>query len=101
MEVNIIKKEYIKERYKVLEINPSRKLRLESLISGKIIKVTNYRTMYYKLDKYYRLCFSSTGHPSSYHPFNQGFNYTDILDDLDSSSNSQNIVEIIEEFLSI
>ena len=70
-----------KERFQVINGNPPREERINALFNSKIIKVIDHREMFYKLDKYKRLTFGYTNHPSSFHPFMDGFNYTVVLDD--------------------
>lgn len=92
------KKEWIKQRYNVIEGNPTREERLLALLNNKIIKVKNYRTMFYKLDKYQRLCFSYTGHPSSFQPYQNGFDYYHVLDDYDVAGGMRrNMFEILDK----
>ncbi len=86
------KKEYIKNRFSILENNPTRKERIDALFNGSIIQVTvEGNTDYYKLDKYHRLMFSYTGHPDSFHPYYEGFNYDKVLDDFDHNGNKKTI----------
>jgi hypothetical protein len=89
------KKESAKERYSAIQENPSRKERIEALFDNKIIKVTDYRIVYHKLDKYQRLTFSDTGLPDSFHPYKQGYDYSKVLDDFNETANSQKKIEIL------
>lgn len=89
------KKEKIRERYSIKEGNPTREERIQALYEGKMIKIKTYRTMYYRLDKYKRLCFSYTGHESSFHPYHSGFDYTNVLDDYAAPSEIDKVVCII------
>lgn len=89
-------KEETKNRYSVIEGNPSRQERMEALFNGKTIKVKTYTVTYYRLDKYQRLCFSSTNHESSYQPYHEGFNYAHVLDDIQQASNSKKTISIID-----
>ena len=89
------KKEQTKDRYSVLEGNPTREERLATLLEGKVIRVETYRIMYYKLDRYHRLCFSYTGHKSSFQPFYNAYDYSDVLDDYDWAGNQEKVLTII------
>jgi|GEM_PF-6520493 len=92
------KKEATKDRYSVLEGNPSREERIQALLNGNIIQVDTHRTMYYKLDKYHKLRFSYTNHPDSFHPFHEGFNYYHVLDDYDlPGGNRKKRIIILED----
>lgn len=91
------KKESTKDRYSVLEGNPSREERIQALFKGKVIQVVTHRTTYYKLDKYQRLCFSYTNHPDSFQPFHEGFNYYHVMDDYDSPGGNRRKRIIITE----
>lgn len=85
-----------KERFQAIIGNPSREERITALLEGKVIKVKDYREMYYKLDKYRRLAFSYTNHPSSFHPFMDGFNYTSVLDDYNHNGDSKRISILVQ-----
>ena len=89
------KKEEIKLRYSVRGDNPSREDRLKALLEGKVILISTNMPMYYKLDKYLRLTFSRTGHESSFHPYQDGFNYRHVLDDYDQPSGWIKRIKII------
>jgi hypothetical protein len=83
-------------RYCVLDGNPSRKERIEALFNNKTIKVTDYRTLFHKLDKYQRLTFSDTGHPDSFHPYQDGYDYSKVLDDYNQVANEERKIEILD-----
>lgn len=91
------KKEAIKIRYSIVEGNPTREQRVEALYDGKVIKVTDYKVTYYKLDKYQRLTFSFTGHPDSFQPYHKGFDYSDVLDDYNDTANCDRRIEIMSK----
>ncbi|MEI2465070.1 hypothetical protein [Niallia taxi] len=84
-----------KKSLEVLPGNPSREERITALFEGKVIKVNDHREMYYKLDKFKRLAFSYTNHPSSFHPFMDGFNYTPILDDFTHNGDLKSITVLM------
>ena len=90
------KKEIVKARYTEREYNPSREERIKALFNGQLIQIKEGGTVtYYKLDKYKRLCFSSTGHESSFHPYYKGFDYAHVLDDYNEVSNVEKRIVIL------
>lgn len=88
-------KELIKDRFSILKGNPTREERIKALYTGKIIKVTDPSTTYHKLDRYCRLTFSTTCHPSSFHPYHHGYDYSKVLDDYNETTNSIREIEIL------
>lgn len=90
------KKEEIRNRYSVNEGNPTRKERIDALFGNKTLQVTGSQTLYHRLDKYQRLTFSYTGHPSSFMPYENGFDYSKVLDDYEVTSGSTRRVKIVD-----
>lgn len=76
----------------LLEHNPTREERLLALLEGKIIEKTTYRKengreefriQYFKMNKHTGLSFSYKNHPSSFHPYHNMFDFSDVLEDID------------------
>lgn len=88
------------QKYEINEGNPSRKERIEALFNGKIIKVTDkYSTLFHKLDKYDRLTFSYTGHPDSFQPYTDGYDFTRVLEDFNIEVETEKKIEILDDFI--